>query len=112
MTTMTLTIKKEVTKMKPIHAFLAVLVVFVLARNVINESRAESLELFTDDEPRSEMNSVWKSDGSLVNIYGAEESGIVVKDGEVEYYVVPKDDGSPTFIYDNELIICTNTGCY
>ena len=42
--------------------------------------------------------------------------GVVVKgdsDGtEIEYFVKPKDDGSPTFIYDDELIICTNTGCY
>ena len=35
-----------------------------------------------------------------------------VKDGEIEYFVEPKEDGSPTFIYDNELIVCTNTGCY
>jgi hypothetical protein len=48
----------------------------------------------------------------LVNVYGAEESGIAIKDGEVEYFVIPKDDGSPTFIYDDELIVCTNTGCY
>ena len=49
-------------------------------------------------------------------INGAEESGYVIKgdnDGnEIEYFVVPKDDGSPTFIYDDELTICSNTGCY
>ena len=62
------------------------------------------------------ISQIWKSDGSLVIINGAEESGYVIKGddsgNEIEYYVKPKDDGSPTFIYDDELIICTNTGCY
>jgi uncharacterized protein YpmB len=92
-------------KIKPaLTALLAVILVFIFARNMINTARAEDME------------SIWKEDGSLVNIYGAEESGYVVKgdsDGtEIEYFVKPKDDGSPTFIYDDELIICTNTGCY
>ena len=47
-----------------------------------------------------------------MNVYGAEEVGIAIKDGEQEYFVIPKDDGSPAFIYDDELIVCTNTGCY
>ena len=98
--------------MKPIHAFLAILLVFVFARNMVNQARAESLELFVDDAPRSERNSVWKGYGSLVIIDNAKDSGYVIKDGEVEYYVEPKDNGEPTFIYDDELIVCTNTGCY
>ena len=99
--------------MKPINAFLIVLAIFVLGRNVINNASAESLELFVDDEPRSERNSVWKGDGSLVIIDNAKDSGYIIKDGEVEYYVEPKDNGEPTFIYDNELIICTkSSGCY
>ena len=52
--------------MKPINAFLVILLVFVFARNMVNQARAESLELFVDDAPRSERNSVWKGDGSLV----------------------------------------------
>ena len=92
-------------KMKPaLTALLAVILVFIFARNMINTARADDME------------SIWKEDGSLVNIYGAEESGYVIKgdsDGaEIEYFVKPKDDGSPTFIYDDELIVCTNTGCY
>ena len=92
-------------KMKPaLTALLAVILVFIFARNMINTARADDMEC------------IWKEDGSLVNIYGAEESGYVVKgdsDGtEIEYFVKPKDDGSPTFIYDDELIVCTNTGCY
>ena len=98
--------------MKPINTFLIVLAVFVLGRNIINNASAESLELFVDNEPRSERNSVWKGDGSLVIIDNAKDSGYVIKDGEVEYYVEPKDNGEPTFIYDDELIVCTNTGCY
>ena len=97
----------------PIHALTITVVILVFAWLMIERAKAESLELFFDNEPKSDMNSVWKGDGSLVNIYGAEESGYVIKDGEVEYYVVPKDDGSPTFIYDNELLICTKgSGCY
>ena len=92
-------------KMKPaLTALLAVILVFIFARNMINTARADDME------------SIWKSDGSLVNIYGAEEAGYVIKGGddgsEIEYYVKPKDDGSPTFIYDDELLICSNTGCY
>jgi len=92
-------------KMKPVlTSLLAVILLFIFARNMINTARADDME------------SIWKSDGSLVNIYGAEESGYVIKGDdsgtEIEYFVKPKDDGSPTFIYDDELIICTNTGCY
>ena len=100
--------------MKPLTALLVVVLVFVFARNMVNQARAD--DLFDDniifDNPKSDFNSIYKDDGSVVNVYGAEESGVVIKDGEVEYYVVPKSDGSPTFVYDDELIICTNTGCY
>ncbi|MDC0542683.1 hypothetical protein OAO24_04320 [Methylophilaceae bacterium] len=47
---------------------------------------------------------------------GAKESGLIVKGTdngmEQEYYVIPKDDGSKTFIYDSELLVCDNNGCY
>ena len=108
-------------KMKPaLTALLAVILVFIFARNIVNSARADSLfggsEFFSEPSSKSESNSIWKSDGSLVIIDNAKESGYVIKgndDGnEIEYFVVPKDDGSPTFIYDSELIICTNTGCY
>ena len=60
---------------------------------------------------------IWKGDGSLVIIKGAKESGYVVKGNnsgsDIEYFVVPKDDGSNTFIYDDGLTICNSSmGCY
>ena len=61
-------------------------------------------------------NSFYKSDGSLVIIKGAKDSGLIVRgtdEGtEQEYYVIPKDDGSKTFIYDDELLVCDKNGCY
>jgi len=91
-------------KKTPIHVLTMVVILFVFCWLMIERAKADDME------------SIWKSDGSLVNIYGAEESGYVVKGDdsgtEIEYFVKPKDDGSPTFIYDDELIICTNTGCY
>ncbi len=102
--------------MKPLNALLVVVAVFSFC--ALQIERAKANELFNDNiifdnkNSKSDFNSIYKDDGSVVNVYGAEESGVVIKDGEVEYYVVPKSDGSPTFVYDNELIICTNTGCY
>ena len=104
----------------PIHALTIVVILFVFCWLMIERAKADSLfggsEFFSEPSSKSESNSIWKSDGSLVIINGAKESGYVVKgndDGtEIEYFVVPKDDGSPTFVYDDELIICTNTGCY
>ena len=104
----------------PIHALTLVVILFVFCWLMIERAKADSLfggsEFFSEPSSKSESNSIWKSDGSLVIINGAKESGYVVKgndDGtEIEYFVVPKDDGSPTFVYDDELIICTNTGCY
>ena len=104
----------------PIHAFTITIVILVFAWLMIERAKADDLfggsEFFSEPSSKSESNSIWKSDGSLVIINNAKESGYVVKgndDGnEIEYFVVPKDDGSPTFIYDDELIICSNTGCY
>ena len=99
--------------MKPLNALLVVVAVFAFCALQIERAKADALDDFlSEPSPKSDFNSFYKEDGSLVNVYGAEESGIVVKDGEVEYYVVPKSDGSPTFVYDDELIICTSTGCY
>ena len=103
-----------------LNAFLVVVLVFIFARNVVNVSKADDLfggpGLFDSTTTKSDTNTIWKGDGSLVIIKGAEESGYVVKGdssgSDIEYFVVPKDDGSSTFIYDDELIICTNTGCY
>ena len=106
-------------KMKPaLTALLAVILVFIFARNMINSARADvnpyTMDLFPSKaEPEPSVDtSFYKKDGSLVNIYNAKDAGIAIKDGEVEYYAIPKDNGEPTFIFDDELIMCTNTGCY
>ena len=93
--------------MKPLNSLLVVVAVFSFCALQIERARADDIY-----NSKSDFNSIYKDDGSVVNVYGAEESGVVIKDGEVEYYVEPKDDGSPTFIYDDELIVCTNSGCY
>ena len=107
--------------MRAFNALLVIVLVFVFARNMVNSARADGLfdgpGLFDTEPTKSDTTSIWKDDGSLVIINGADEAGYVVKgsdDGnEIEYFVKPKDDGTPTFIYDSELIICTNTGgCY
>ena len=103
--------------MKPLNALILVVAVFAFCSLQIQRAKADALDDFLSNQNNdSEMTSIWKGDGSLVNIYGADEAGYVIKgdnDGnEIEYFVKPKDDGSPTFIYDDELIICTNTGCY
>lgn len=95
-------------------------VLFVFCWLMIERAKADDLfggeSFFSETETKSDTNMIWKDNGSLVIIKGAEESGYVVKgdnDGnDIEYFVIPKDDGSKTFIYDNELIICSNTGCY
>ena len=69
--------------MKPLNALLIVVLVFIFSSNMINQARSESLELFVDDAPRKESNSIWKGDGSLVIIDNAEDSGYVIKDGDV-----------------------------
>ena len=104
-----------------LNALLIVVLVFIFARNMVNTAKADDLfggsGLFDSTTSKSDTNTIWKSDGSLVIIKGAEESGYVVKGdnsgSDIEYFVVPKDDGSNTFIYDDGLTICNSTmGCY
>ena len=103
---------------KPVHALTITVVILVFAWLMIERARADvnpyTMDLFpSKGEPEPSVDrSFYKDDGSLVNIYNAKDAGIVVKDGGVEYYAIPKDNGEPTFIFDNELIVCTNTGCY
>ena len=107
-------------KKTPIHALTMVVILFVFCWLMIERAKADDLfggpNLFDTTPNKSDTVSIWKDDGSLVIINGADEAGYVVKGDdngtEIEYYVKPKDDGSPTFIYDDELIICSNTGCY
>ena len=94
--------------MKKINIFYRTLIYISLGFSLISNAVANDSD--------SGDNSFYKEDGSLVIIRGAEDSGIIVKgtdDGmEQEYYVVPKDDGSKTFIYDEGLTVCDSTGCY
>jgi ABC-type thiamine transport system substrate-binding protein len=102
----------------PVHVLTITVVVLVFAWLMIERAKADvnpyTMDLFpSKGEPEPSVNkSFYKQDGSLVNIYNAKDAGIVVKDGEVEYYAVPKDNGEPTFIFDDKLLICTDTGCY
>ena len=104
-----------------LNALLIVVLVFIFARNMVNTAKADDLfggsGLFDSTTSKSDTNTIWKSDGSLVIIKGAEESGYVVKGdnsgSDIEYFVVPKDDGSNTFIFDEGLTICNSSmGCY
>ena len=108
-------------KKTPIHVLTMLIILFVFCWLMIERAKADILfndPIFFDSEPtKSDTTSIWKDDGSLVIIKGAEEAGYVIKGddsgNEIEYFVKPKSDGSPTFIYDDELIICTATGgCY
>jgi hypothetical protein len=102
-------------KKTPIHALTITIVILVFSWLMIERANAEGLfdgpGIFDTAPKKSGDNQLWKSDGSLVIINNAEDSGYVVKDGEVEYYVIPKE-GETTFIYDDSLIICANNYCY
>ena len=102
--------------MKNINKFYALIITMTFGFSLISNVGADDLDLFLTDNSDSGDNSFYKEDGSLVIIRGAKDSGIIVKgtdDGmEQEYYVVPKDDGSKTFIYDEGLTVCDNNGCY
>ena len=106
-------------KYSVLNAFIMVALLFVFARNMINTAKADNLfdnNIFSETESNFGDNSIWKSDGSLVIIKGAKESGYVIKGDDsgsnIEYFVIPKDDGSNTFIYDDGLTICNTNGCY
>ena len=108
-------------KKTPIHALTISVVVLVFAWLMIERAQADSLfdgpGLFDTTPTKSDTTTIWKGDGSIVIIQGAEKAGYVVKGddsgSEIEYFVVPKDDGSNTFIYDDGLTICNSSmGCY
>ena len=102
--------------MKNTNRFYTGLITMTLGFSLISNVGADDLDLFLADNSDSGDNSFYKEDGSLVIIRGAKDSGLIVRgtdEGmEQEYYVVPKDDGSKTFIYDEGLTVCDNNGCY
>lgn len=103
----------------PIHALTITVVILVFAWLMIERAQADDLfggESFFNSEPsKSDTNFLWEGDGSLTVVTGAKDSGYVIKDGKVETYVIPSDDGN-TFINNGttgELIICNSSiGCY
>ena len=108
-------------KKTPIHVLTMLVILFVFCWLMIERAKADGLfdgpGLFDTTPTKSDTTSIWKGDGSLVIIQGAEKAGYVVKGddsgSEIEYFVVPKDDGSNTFIYDDGLTICNSSmGCY
>ena len=104
---------------KPVHALTITVVVLVFAWLFIERANADDLfggDTFFDSTPtKSDTNFLWEGDGSLTIVDGAKDSGYVIKDGEIETFVIPSDNGN-TFIYDGptgELIICNSSmGCY
>jgi len=102
--------------MKNTNKFYALLIAIALGFSLISTISADDFDLFPSDNSNSGDNSFYKDDGSLVIIRGAKDSGLIVRgtdEGtETEYYVIPKDDGSKTFIYDEGLTVCDSNGCY
>ena len=102
--------------MKNINKFYALLITMTFGFSSISNVGADDLDLFLSDNSDSGDNSFYKDDGSLVIVRGAKDSGLIVRgtdEGtETEYYVIPKDDGSKTFIYDEGLTVCDSNGCY
>ncbi|MDC1100679.1 hypothetical protein OAS34_00500 [Methylophilaceae bacterium] len=102
--------------MKKINRFYAALITMTFGFSLISNVGAGDIDLFPSDNSDSGDNSFYKDDGSLVIIKGAKDSGLIVRgtdEGtETEYYVIPKDDGSKTFIYDEGLTVCDSNGCY
>ena len=106
-------------KKTPIHALTISVVFLVFAWLMIERAQADSLfdgpGIFDIEPTKSDTNFLWEGDGSLTVVTGAKDSGYVIKDGEIETYVIPSDTGN-TFINNGttgELLICNAAvGCY
>ena len=88
-------------------------ITFVILFSITSQSFSEGLfdgpGLFdTPKQDNSGNNSFYTSDGSLVIVRNAQDSGLIIKDdgdgAKTEYYVVPKK-GENTFIYNDGLTI-------
>ena len=100
-----------------VHVLTMLVILFVFCWLMIERAKADDLfggpGIFDVTPTESDTNFLWEGDGSLTVVKGAEDSGYVIKDGEVEVFVVPKSDGSNTFIYGDGLTICNSSmGCY
>lgn len=102
-----------------IHLVTMGLVILVFGWLFMERANADDLfggeSFFSETETKSDTNFLWESDGSLTIVTGAKDSGYVIKDGEMETFVIPSDTGN-TFINDGstgKLIICNAAvGCY
>ena len=102
-----------------IHLVTISIVILVFGWLFMEKANADDLfggdSFFSETETKSDTNFLWESDGSLTIVTGAKDSGYVIKDGEMETFVIPSDTGN-TFINDGstgELIICNSAmGCY
>mgnify|MGYP000073448542 CR=1 FL=1 len=67
-------------KKTPIHALTMVVILFVFCWLMIERAKADDLfggsEFFSEPSSKSESNSIWKSDGSLVS-WGNDSHGAV-----------------------------------
>ena len=96
-----------------------VLISFGIFGLISSQTFAEGLfdgpGLFDTPTTKSDTNFLWEGDGSLTVVTGAKDSGYIIKDGEIETYVIPSDTGN-TFINNGttgELLICNAAvGCY
>jgi hypothetical protein len=103
---------------KKIHLVTMGVVLVVFGWLWVERANADNVfdnNIFSETESKSDTNFLWESDGSLTVVTGAKDSGYVIKDGEVETFVIPSDTGN-TFINDGttgELLICNAAvGCY
>ena len=101
-----------------IHLVTTGVVIVVFGWLWVERANADNVfdnNIFSETESKSDTNFLWESDGSLTVVTGAKDSGYVIKDGEIETFVIPSDTGN-TFINDGstgELIICNAAiGCY
>ena len=51
----------------------------LITTQISAEGLFDSPSFFDTPSPKSDFNSFYKEDGSLVNIYGAKDSGIIIK---------------------------------
>tara|TARA_B110000858_G_scaffold94997_1_gene109500 strand:- start:27 stop:344 length:318 start_codon:yes stop_codon:yes gene_type:complete len=103
---------------KKIHLVTMGMVLVVFGWLWVERANADNVfdnNIFSETESKSDTNFLWESDGSLTVVTGAKDSGYVIKDGEIETFVIPSDTGN-TFINNGstgELLICNAAvGCY
>ena len=103
----------------PVYALTISVVILVFFWLFIERAKADDLfggpGIFDITPADSDTNLLWEGDGSLTIVTGAKDSGYIIKDGEIETFVIPSDTGT-TIINDGstgEMLICSRAvGCY